>query len=140
MLYLLALFIVWKLAAGFPTWPDAAIRLVSQSGDDIEFDPSDLSFITKLAAIGDSYSAGIGAGNRLGSFLDALNSQGGEFPFNMHHLKTLTRLIDRHWQTGHAAGTTMRTLILLIVIPAWVIPPSAHSSSCHVLVPSAQMS
>ncbi|KAB5550778.1 SGNH hydrolase-type esterase domain-containing protein, partial [Coniochaeta sp. 2T2.1] len=28
-----------------------------------------------MAAIGDSYSAGIGAGNRLGSFLDALNSQ-----------------------------------------------------------------
>lgn len=32
-----------------------------------EFDPSDLSFITKMAAIGDSYSAGIGAGNMLGT-------------------------------------------------------------------------
>lgn len=33
-----------------------------------EFDPADLSFITKMAAIGDSYSAGIGAGGRLGSY------------------------------------------------------------------------
>lgn len=30
----------------------------------------DLSFIKKLAAVGDSYSAGIGAGNRLGSLTD----------------------------------------------------------------------
>lgn len=34
---------------------------------DDELDLGDLSFITKLAAIGDSYSAGIGAGDRLGS-------------------------------------------------------------------------
>ena len=33
--------------------------------DTDEFDPEDLSFITKMAAIGDSYSAGIGAGDRL---------------------------------------------------------------------------
>lgn len=38
--------------------------------DDAEFDPSDLSFITKMAAVGDSYSAGIGAGNKLGSLSD----------------------------------------------------------------------
>ncbi|KAK2761656.1 hypothetical protein FQN54_001484 [Arachnomyces sp. PD_36] len=37
------------------------------------FDPSDLSWITRLAAIGDSYSAGIGAGDRLGSVVDALD-------------------------------------------------------------------
>lgn len=30
------------------------------------FDPDDLSFIKRLAAIGDSYSAGIGAGDMLG--------------------------------------------------------------------------
>ncbi|OBT40677.1 hypothetical protein VE00_08681 [Pseudogymnoascus sp. WSF 3629] len=35
------------------------------------WDPEDLSSIKKLAAIGDSYSAGIGAGNRLGSIFDA---------------------------------------------------------------------
>lgn len=55
------------------------ISLLAQTGDDNEFDPSDLSFIKKLAAIGDSYSAGIGAGDRLGSVLDALDSQGGGF-------------------------------------------------------------
>ncbi|KAJ5086483.1 hypothetical protein NUU61_007790 [Penicillium alfredii] len=35
-----------------------------------DFDPWDLSHITKIAAIGDSYSAGIGAGNRLGNNYD----------------------------------------------------------------------
>ncbi|TLD05009.1 uncharacterized protein PgNI_09260 [Pyricularia grisea] len=40
-----------------------------QSNDD--FDPEDLSFITKMAAVGDSYSAGIGAGERLGDIRQA---------------------------------------------------------------------
>jgi hypothetical protein len=35
--------------------------------DTTEFDQTDLSFITRMAAIGDSYSAGIGAGDRLGT-------------------------------------------------------------------------
>lgn len=33
--------------------------------DDIDFDANDLSFIKKIAAVGDSYSAGIGAGSLL---------------------------------------------------------------------------
>jgi hypothetical protein len=37
---------------------------------DDEKDPDDLSFIQSIAAIGDSYSAGIGAGKRLGSLTD----------------------------------------------------------------------
>ncbi|KAK2029623.1 hypothetical protein LX32DRAFT_588194 [Colletotrichum zoysiae] len=40
-----------------------------------DFNPDDLSYIQKLAAIGDSYSAGIGAGNRLGSVVNALDPQ-----------------------------------------------------------------
>ena len=43
------------------------------------FDPQDLSSIKKLAAIGDSYSAGIGAGNRLGSIFDAFTKGNGMF-------------------------------------------------------------
>ncbi|OJI89883.1 hypothetical protein ASPTUDRAFT_79749 [Aspergillus tubingensis CBS 134.48] len=43
--------------------------------DTDEFDPAELSHITKLAAIGDSYSAGIGAGSRLGNIGEALNSK-----------------------------------------------------------------
>ncbi|PGH17920.1 hypothetical protein AJ79_00819 [Helicocarpus griseus UAMH5409] len=39
------------------------------------FDSSDLSWIKKLTAIGDSYSAGIGAGDRLGSVTGAFDSQ-----------------------------------------------------------------
>lgn len=36
------------------------------------FNPDDLTFIKKLAAVGDSYSAGIGAG-------DGLHGEGGKF-------------------------------------------------------------
>ncbi|KAK4452713.1 carbohydrate esterase family 3 protein [Podospora aff. communis PSN243] len=43
--------------------------------DSSEFDPTDLSHITKLAAIGDSYSAGIGAGERLGNPFQVLEDQ-----------------------------------------------------------------
>jgi hypothetical protein len=46
--------------------------------DTEEFDPSDLSFIKTMAAVGDSYSAGIGAGSRLGSLLD---TGGNSLPF-----------------------------------------------------------
>lgn len=41
--------------------------------DDAEFDPADLSFIQRMAAIGDSYSAGIGAGNLLGGISGKLS-------------------------------------------------------------------
>jgi hypothetical protein len=34
--------------------------------DDSEFYPEDLSYIKSMAALGDSYSAGIGAGERIG--------------------------------------------------------------------------
>jgi hypothetical protein len=45
--------------------------------DDVAFDQTDLSFITSLAAIGDSYSAGIGAGDRLGDATQFLDKQSG---------------------------------------------------------------
>lgn len=60
----------------------------------------DLSSITKLAAIGDSYSAGIGAGDRLGSILGALDSQSGKSTFKKiqrHDLAAYSlRLSDHH--------------------------------------------
>ena len=42
------------------------------------FDPQDFSSVKRLAAIGDSYSAGIGAGNRLGSIFDAWDEGNGK--------------------------------------------------------------
>ncbi|KAK3940427.1 SGNH hydrolase-type esterase domain-containing protein [Diplogelasinospora grovesii] len=42
---------------------------------DADFDETDLTFISNLAAIGDSYSAGIGAGDRLGNIGQALDKQ-----------------------------------------------------------------
>ena len=61
--------------------------LVNQAQiQDDEFDDTDLSFVTKLAAIGDSYSAGIGAGDRLGNILQALDPESGELS-SMYLLK-----------------------------------------------------
>jgi hypothetical protein len=48
--------------------------------DTTDFDPSDLAYITRMAALGDSYSAGIGAGDRLGSMLQALDPNSGKSP------------------------------------------------------------
>ena len=55
--------------------------------EDKSFDPSDLSWINKLAAIGDSYSAGIGAGDRLGNIFQALDPASGELPTIHTHKK-----------------------------------------------------
>ncbi|KAL2062145.1 hypothetical protein VTL71DRAFT_6411 [Oculimacula yallundae] len=44
--------------------------------DGNNFNQEDLSFITRMAAIGDSYSAGIGAGNKLGTAWDFMNPDG----------------------------------------------------------------
>ncbi|WDK20854.1 kinetoplastid membrane protein 11 [Colletotrichum graminicola] len=54
---------------------NASMPILSSRQSLEDFDPDDLSYIQKLAAIGDSYSAGIGAGNRLGSIVNALNPQ-----------------------------------------------------------------
>lgn len=43
--------------------------------DTDEFNPAELFYIIKLAAIGDSYSAGIGAGSRLENIGEVLNSK-----------------------------------------------------------------
>lgn len=62
------------------------INLMSRQDDgDTEFDPDDFSFINRLSAIGDSYSAGIGAGDRLGSIIQAPDPQSG----TLSHLLTL---------------------------------------------------
>ena len=63
---------------------------------DDDFDPNDLSFITKLAAVGDSYSAGIGAGSRLGGLdgivkIPALHL--GDSVFNLDQVCQLLILI-----------------------------------------------
>ena len=50
--------------------------LIARDGN--SFNPADLSSITKLAAIGDSYSAGIGAGQKLGSTLQFLDLDRGK--------------------------------------------------------------
>ncbi|PWY96628.1 fibronectin type III domain protein [Aspergillus sclerotioniger CBS 115572] len=50
-------------------------HLMMRDDDTTEFDPTDLSYIQSMAAIGDSYSAGIGAGERLGAITQALQPE-----------------------------------------------------------------
>lgn len=62
-----------------------------------KYDPEDLGGIKKLAAIGDSYSAGIGAGDRLGSKYDALTGGTGK------HISLLHQQ-DLHSPAGNRLG------------------------------------
>lgn len=85
MRYQLCIPLLVGSAMAFPSIGRAKVDdILLQSRDDSAdndsdfFDPEDLSWITKLAAIGDSYSAGIGAGDRLGNLLEVLDSQSGE--------------------------------------------------------------
>jgi hypothetical protein len=55
---------------------NASVDINHLTGRVEEFDPSGLSFITKMAAIGDSYSAGIGAGN-------VLETEAGEYYYHL---------------------------------------------------------
>lgn len=69
-----------KTVAGYDYGRDSKTDFISvdlEPRDDDNFDPSDLSSLVNLAAIGDSYSAGIGAGSRLGSVYDVFDSQSG---------------------------------------------------------------
>lgn len=61
------LFIPAFLASLGVAAPASDLKQLLQRDDN---DPDDVSFIKKIAAIGDSYSAGIGAGERLGRPLD----------------------------------------------------------------------
>ncbi|KAI8718199.1 SGNH-hydro domain-containing protein [Fusarium sp. LHS14.1] len=75
----LAITALIQQATPFPSFPSLGSMLIPRDGnqfDDVDsWDASDLSYITKLAAIGDSYSAGIGAGNRLGDAGQGSDSQ-----------------------------------------------------------------
>ncbi|PKY04114.1 fibronectin type III domain protein [Aspergillus campestris IBT 28561] len=73
----IATFSSYALANPFGHWNmpgNASVdteRLMAR--DTTEFDQTDLSFIKRMAALGDSYSAGIGAGGRLGTIVGALD-------------------------------------------------------------------
>jgi hypothetical protein len=77
--YFTALITFGDSVAGAVVRPDFGFvtpnRLYGRADDD-DFNPEDLSYLKKIAAVGDSYSAGIGAGGRLGG-LD------GKFPLSM---------------------------------------------------------
>lgn len=74
------------------------------------FDAQDLSYIKKLTALGDSYSAGIGAGNRLGNLLGFGDAQSGTFFPS---------------QTPRAAPLTIYVQTSLVVVIPWPIRASS---------------
>jgi hypothetical protein len=76
-----------------------------------------LSPIRKMAAIGDSYSAGIGAGDRLGDVSQALDKNSGE-------CCSVEAQVNGRWQAklimikiGLVVATTMHILMSSIVTP-----------------------
>lgn len=96
--------LVWRLsllalalgrAVALPPFGNFARLSSYNRRDDDDFDPTDLSFITKMAAIGDSYSAGIGAGTALGTVVDVLTGQtkdgGKQSSPTMNHLYLKTQ-------------------------------------------------
>ncbi|KAF2150904.1 hypothetical protein K461DRAFT_270289 [Myriangium duriaei CBS 260.36] len=94
-----------QLASGSPM-----AREVTSPDDG--FDQSDLSFITRLAAIGDSYSAGIGAGNRLGTAWNipklaqdwACSRYDQAYPYLIHHDERLGDPNNRNFQFRSCSG------------------------------------
>lgn len=69
------------------------INLFPRQNIDEDFDETDLSFIKKLSAIGDSYSAGIGAGDRLGSVVELFDPQSGKLLTLLDHFVTLSLML-----------------------------------------------
>jgi hypothetical protein len=72
----------WRPVNGSFPVPDIRGPTLEPRQDSDDNDPDtygELSSITKLAAIGDSYSAGIGAGDRLGGLGGIFDSQSGEY-------------------------------------------------------------
>lgn len=69
--YLQAAWLLFRWSHAFPSYYSPYSPLGIRQ--DVDFDEYNFSGIKKMAAIGDSYSAGIGAGNRLGQALDIGN-------------------------------------------------------------------
>jgi hypothetical protein len=101
--------------------------------DDVEFDQTDLSFITSMAAIGDSYSAGIGAGDRLGDATQFLDPQSGKSLYLLHRYGAQLTEIS-HGKIMLAVVMITRIPISLILMIGWVTQQNALSSSS--LVPA----
>ncbi|KAK2783961.1 hypothetical protein FQN53_008882 [Emmonsiellopsis sp. PD_33] len=83
------------------------------------YDPSDLSWINKLAAIGDSYSAGIGAGNRLGTILNAFDPKSDwacsrydhSYPYLINHDERLRDPKKRKFQFEFCSGAKSKDVL-----------------------------
>lgn len=74
MMHHRGLLVGWLLSGSTSAVPFGRMTHSTLFGrQDNDFDEYDFSNIKKMAAIGDSYSAGIGAGNRLGQALDINN-------------------------------------------------------------------
>ncbi|KAF2793294.1 SGNH hydrolase, partial [Melanomma pulvis-pyrius CBS 109.77] len=75
-------------------WPNPFLRR-----QDDDFDEYDLSYIKKVAAIGDSYSAGIGAGNKLGGWGSRYDASHPVLVSN--YLTGLSEPLQFHSCSGH---------------------------------------
>ncbi|KAH7128006.1 SGNH hydrolase-type esterase domain-containing protein [Dactylonectria estremocensis] len=97
-------------------------RLLPRQTDVVEenlFDASDFSWINKIAAIGDSYSAGIGAGDRLGGISDALDPTSdwacsrytGSYPYLVSNDERLGDAANRNFQFKSCSGAVSKDVL-----------------------------
>ncbi|KAL6229677.1 SGNH hydrolase-type esterase domain-containing protein [Aspergillus navahoensis] len=97
----------------------APLGKVLASRDGEPFDSADLSWITKLAAIGDSYSAGIGAGDRLGSIIDIGDEQSDyacsrydhAYPYLVNQDERLGDPANRNFQFRSCSGAVIKDVL-----------------------------
>ncbi|KND93383.1 Lipase 1 [Tolypocladium ophioglossoides CBS 100239] len=89
----------------------ATISLLLRDTDD-DFFPEDLSFFTKLAAVGDSYSAGIGAGDRLGGLADwACSRYDHAYPNLINEDPRLGDKSNRKFQFHSCSGAVIKDIL-----------------------------
>nr|UMZ45336.1 hypothetical protein [Paramyrothecium sp.] len=90
-----------------------------ESISDDWYDPEDFSHITKMAAIGDSYSAGIGAGDRLGGVFEALDPTSDyacsrynhAYPYLLHTDSRFGDEKSRKFQFRSCSGDTTKEVL-----------------------------
>ncbi|KAJ0413256.1 fibronectin type III domain protein [Aspergillus carlsbadensis] len=89
----------------------SANRMMGRGTEEI-FDPSDLSFIKRIAAIGDSYSAGIEAGDRIGTWDDWVCSRyDHSYPYLVNQDERLGDPAGRTFQFKSCSGAVIADVI-----------------------------
>ncbi|KAK2882542.1 hypothetical protein FQN49_000227 [Arthroderma sp. PD_2] len=94
-------------------------QAIAMPVEEPDFDVTDLSFIKNMAAIGDSYAAGIGAGHKLGNVFQAFESQSDyacsrydrSFPYLVNQDERLGDSKNRKFQFQACSGALTKDVL-----------------------------